>query len=608
KDVFNEMGASRFATDNNQQLTHFYSIDTINYASGNTKDKWQGSQHSGIRTMTDKLHSILWDASPSTSGHIPGKLSLCRGMPVMIRSNVATELCITKGQEATVVSWDSTMGINGNPVLDTLFVKLINPPKEVNLPDLPINVVPLTRTKNQVTCLLPDDSLLSVVRDQVNVLLNFAMTDYGSQGKSKAYNVVDLANCKNHMSYYVALSRGTSAEGTLIVQGFDEKKITSGMSGYLRQELREIEILDEITTLRFEGILPVHVTGLYRRHLLHSFQAWKGKQYEPAGLHKSIYWSSEMGPKIQEQTIYGKWTITARTVKETLALSKKTKTQPTSKRKSDHEDSEQSFKKHKLTDTEQRACGDTDFQNNMHIPVGLPWNSTDFSCSYDSVFTILFSIWRDNPELRTEQFECFSSECYALAVGFHRVMGGLCSLTSVRDTVRNMLHNRSPCNFPYGHNNASVDQLVDRLAFETGFGNAIVQCPQCNYQLPGVIQTMSGHCSVGISRSLDIQPDAEVSLVTWFENHFNKPVQSCPSCLSQRATVCRMVRTTTLQTIPPLLFLTLESTRIVLTKHISLKVQNEIGILKLRGIVYFGNAHFTSRIISRDGTIWFHDG
>ncbi|KAJ7664168.1 hypothetical protein B0H17DRAFT_952241 [Mycena rosella] len=30
--------------------------------------------------------------------------------------------------------------------------------------------------------------------------------------------------------------------------------------------------------------------------------------------------------------------------------------------------------------------------------------------------------------------------------------------------------------------------------------------------------------------------------------------------------------------------------------------------MKLRGIVYGGQAHFTSRFIDINGTIWFHDG
>ncbi|KAJ7289650.1 hypothetical protein C8J57DRAFT_1021370, partial [Mycena rebaudengoi] len=76
------------------------------------------------------------------------------------------------------------------------------------------------------------------------------------QGKTRDENLVELGNCKSYLSYYVALSRGTSAAGTAIMQGFDASKKTSGMSGYLRQELRELEILDDITRLKFDVCYP----------------------------------------------------------------------------------------------------------------------------------------------------------------------------------------------------------------------------------------------------------------------------------------------------------------------------------------------------------------
>ncbi|KAJ7268890.1 hypothetical protein C8J57DRAFT_1003476, partial [Mycena rebaudengoi] len=76
------------------------------------------------------------------------------------------------------------------------------------------------------------------------------------QGKSRDENLVELGNCKSHLSYYMALSRGASAAGTAIMQGFDASKITSGMSGYLQQELRELESLDDITQLRFDVCYP----------------------------------------------------------------------------------------------------------------------------------------------------------------------------------------------------------------------------------------------------------------------------------------------------------------------------------------------------------------
>ncbi|KAJ7221927.1 hypothetical protein C8J57DRAFT_1005365, partial [Mycena rebaudengoi] len=216
------------------------------------------------------------------------------------------------------------------------------------------------------------------------------MTDYGSQGKSRPYNVVDLGNCKNHLSYYVALSRGTSADGTAILQGFNEDKITSGMSGFLRQELRELEILDEITQLRFQGELPRHVTGLFRRHLLRSYQIFKGEHYDVSGLHPAIGWSAHMGPRILDEIEYTSWELTSKALsskveqKEQSAPHKKTSL----KRKQSASTAMPTMtKKIKLIDppTAVRHCNPS--------VVGTAWDSVNFSCAYDSLFGILYNIW-----------------------------------------------------------------------------------------------------------------------------------------------------------------------------------------------------------------------
>jgi hypothetical protein len=71
------------------------------------KGKKNNISHNG-NTLTPSLQKLLWDLPHSSSDkHIPGKLSLCIGMPVMLRHNDATECCITKGAEGTVVSWQS---------------------------------------------------------------------------------------------------------------------------------------------------------------------------------------------------------------------------------------------------------------------------------------------------------------------------------------------------------------------------------------------------------------------------------------------------------------------------------------------------------------------
>ena len=95
-----------------------------------------------MHSILDDVQKLLWNAPhSSTSEFIPGKLLLCIGLPVMIRANVATELCITKGQEGTMYGWQSGISSRGQQVLDTLFVKLVNPPQTVDFEGLPENVV-----------------------------------------------------------------------------------------------------------------------------------------------------------------------------------------------------------------------------------------------------------------------------------------------------------------------------------------------------------------------------------------------------------------------------------------------------------------------------------
>ncbi|KAJ7696999.1 hypothetical protein B0H17DRAFT_864523, partial [Mycena rosella] len=267
KDKINELGCQKFAEETGQELTHFYSDDILPGNAGS-----QGRKKKSERNKEDQL----WAAQPSsTDCAVAGKLSLCIGLPVMIRNNDATELCITKGQEGRVVGWHEAQGNRGQRILDTLFVELENPPHPVSIPGLPQNVVALVKATKKTWCSLPDDMMVQVSRDQVLILPNFAMTDYSSQGKTRELNVVDLNNCRTHFSYYTALSRSSTSDGTVILQGMQESKITRGISGYLRQEFRELELLNEITALRYENDLPVTVQGVNRKEILRAYQIWK---------------------------------------------------------------------------------------------------------------------------------------------------------------------------------------------------------------------------------------------------------------------------------------------------------------------------------------------
>ncbi|KAF8576092.1 hypothetical protein K439DRAFT_1286820, partial [Ramaria rubella] len=59
----------------------------------------------------------------------------------------------------------------------------------------------------------------------------------------------------------------------------------------LRQEFRELEILDEITRLKEEERLHPSVQGDFRNVLLKSYLEWKGPNHVPEQVPLALRWS-----------------------------------------------------------------------------------------------------------------------------------------------------------------------------------------------------------------------------------------------------------------------------------------------------------------------------
>ncbi|KAK0465727.1 hypothetical protein IW261DRAFT_1346915 [Armillaria novae-zelandiae] len=185
KDEYNRLGAIHFAEETGQELCVFYCDDKLSGAESTERAPRGRGAKSTVCFISDRLRQTLWSAVPSSSDkQIPPTLSICKGMPIMIRTNSVTELCITKGQEGTVYSWTSSIAAHSKPVLDVVFVQLVNPPADVDIAGLPHNVVPVVRTSTTTVCSLPDDTTVKVSRTQVEIAINFAMTDFASQGKT----------------------------------------------------------------------------------------------------------------------------------------------------------------------------------------------------------------------------------------------------------------------------------------------------------------------------------------------------------------------------------------------------------------------------------------
>ena len=507
KDEINRLGAIRFSQETNQELTDFYSDDTVRASSSETP---QTSGAKRVSEISDGMQKALWDQPPSTTDkHIAGKLSLCIGLPVMIRYNFATELCMTRGQEGIICGWQSKTGCRGQRILDTLFVELKNPPTDVQLDGLPKNVVPVYATTNNVLVTLPNDERYYISRTQVEVLVNFAMTDFASQGKTRLFNVAHLNHLSNHQAYYTALSRSATANGTLILQGFDARIITGGCSGALRQEFRELELLDEITLLRYMGKLQDTVHGPTRNALIAAFRECKGSQYVPMRVHRAIRWSKR--DPLLETDVYDLCKLNTKSSAVTVGPSAEQNsnqqlTTTTNKRRRSNSGTalkthllmptahERPVKKIRLENESAPLSGNNYTRRHVRVsypPIGMVWSQN--SCAYDSIFTILFNVWCHDMKKWGTIFTQLGNEfCILLVNEFTKYVRNEISLEAARDTVRRELDKTSEY-MRFG-SYTSIEEVCETI-FTThkAIYNTYYQCPDNHRQLYSQSHTVFVH-------------------------------------------------------------------------------------------------------------------
>ena len=624
KDEINRLGSLRFAAETGQVLTHQFSIDSV--ASKEPVEDQRRKKYTAGRKRSVKhglipvaIQHALWEQPTCANTKlIPGMLSICVGMPVMIRNNAATEMGITKGQEAIVHAWDSHKIADGRDVLDTLFVELSNPPFPVKLDGLPLNVIPLTRTSVTTCCRLPDDSSLTVSRSQVEALPNFAMTDYASQGKTRPYNVVDLSQARSHQSYYTALSRSATAAGTLILNGIHPSKITGGASGALRQEFRELELLDDITTLNFNDKLPMNIAMADCRNILIDlFRKWKGEKYIPSAMHPAIRWSKN-DPFLEYQNCHGvNWqlevvdsnsktdngdtkatgpaaAVTPRLVPEsnymhltTPAKRKRISIVPCWKAK-------------KVKFCHNTATGsDSSAPIHLNVPLGTQWQNN--SCAYDAIITVLFNMWNDpNPGSVIENTRCEMFDTLIQSFRTHeryQVDTGLpvYSLEQIRENFRLRLARVSQ-EFTFG-SYASVQSIAEYLfRAEEIITSSDIFCPD------GHANNRDRQSSM-YSYQIIILASTENSLQACMDNFTLQLASKCATCDSYL-----MKRTTFVQTPPLLAFDISNGSRLTLDPVVWILCDNSRIRYALRGVIYFDNEHFTERVVTSTGMIWYHDG
>lgn len=425
------------------------------------------------------------------------------------------------------------------------------------------------------------------------------MTDYASQGKTRPDNIVDLTHCKSHQSYYTALSRSASAAGTVILQSFSPSPIIGGASGWLRQEFRELELLDEITKLTYESKLPSHIIGHQRNTLICDYREWRGSTYVPRNMHSAIQWSKYKPYPINHTIPDSPWQIIDKkdTDNKDAPAMIATNTQA----------AEGSIpitnnKKRKLDETSDKNVGTVkklklSVQNTpvmLQSPIGPRWDSKNYSCAYDAVFSILCYIWSTNPHKWNKIFRGLNPEMALLANGFQKLLSGNITLEDARDRVRTQLHQLDNQKFKWGTHGTAASDLAYMMFKKNNGAEIWSHCNTCQLRTQG----FGDDYMYVIDSPTDLQHSSTSQVLQAVMNQKQHP--TCNQC--NRSTDYG------LQT-PRLIVFHIPKHKGILDKKIRLKGMNECNtVLHLRGIVYHGNFHFVSRIVTNDKKIWFHDG
>ncbi len=122
------------------------------------------------------------------------------------------------------------------------------------------------------------------------------------------------------------------------------------------------------------------------------------------------------------------------------------------------------------------------------------WNkmdSQDYSCAYDSLFTILWNMWsEDQPLIESQAASMWNNYFYTLVNGFPHHHSHQNSLEGVRNTVRNELRHQNSAAFPFGNYGVDIKDLLNMMFKYSSYppiGYETTFCLDCGLHTPSSI-------------------------------------------------------------------------------------------------------------------------
>jgi hypothetical protein len=150
--------------------------------------------------------------------------------------------------------------------------------------------------------------------------------------------------------------------------------------------------------------------------------------------------------------------------------------------------------------------------------------------------------------------------------------------------------------FPVGQVYSSIGDIAFKmLESDQMLAQTQLACLDCDKTTDVTWDKRFGH-------KLDADSNTPSSTMKWISKLERKTSKRCSDCLNN------MMKQVYYINIPKLMVFEYPDFDISTSHKIKFNVDDETKVLYLRGIVYHGNNHFTSRIITANGKIWYHDG
>ncbi|KAI0340972.1 hypothetical protein BDW22DRAFT_1299397, partial [Trametopsis cervina] len=239
----------------------------------------------------------------------------------------------------------------------------------------------------------------------------------------------------------------------------------------------------------------------------------------------------------------------------------------------------------------------------------------NWSCAYDAFLNLMWNLWVQSGPHCFERIIDSSVEMNHLVSLFSQVDQGTWSLEAVRCAIRERLALRGGTMFPlYGHVSIAVDNVFGAFLSGTSPSVSLTRVPACCSNCGCMGPTTEAIPSPIIWESQAVEDSAN-------RHPAPLPMSIVVSDLlrnvfSVRCTVCRhhIASEMIFSDVPNLLVVNLNRRT---TAHVPLYIEPTLlipttmptqSLLRIYGIVYWGDNHFTTQLVDRNGNVWYNDG